>query len=78
MPSVQVLYSFLLANKSISTIEPDLYRKAHDEYFTCRVPEILLYLNLHGTIKQSQIKCLYVSNNMTIVMIAKMLISLST
>lgn len=36
------------------------------------------YILPHGTIKQSQIKCLYMSNNMTTVITAKMLISFRT
>ena len=70
-----VILKFLLANKSFSTVELELYRKAHDECFTCRIREPLLYLTSWH--KQSQIKCLYV-NNMTVVATAKMLISLST
>ena len=37
-------------------------RNAHDEFFACRIPETLLYLN-HGIIEQSQIKCFYMNND---------------
>lgn len=60
-----IILRFLLANKSIFTIELKLSRKVHDAFFASRIPDTLLHFYLVAQLNCHQTQRLHHNDTIT-------------